>query len=169
MPEIKNTFLAGKMNKSLDDRIIPQGEYRDALNVQVTKAEGSDVGVIHNIEGNEIAHTSLSLGAGYETIGSFFDEKDNRIFWFVTNNSNNYIYSWSVGDSTATAIVQGSFLNFNKSNRITGVNLLEDLLFWTDNRNQPRRIDVTRANGSYYDSEIKVSVAKYAPYLGLRS
>lgn len=28
MPEIKNTFLAGKMNKSLDDRLLPEGEYR---------------------------------------------------------------------------------------------------------------------------------------------
>ena len=90
MPEIKNTFLAGKMNKSLDDRIIPQGEYRDALNVQITKAEGPDVGVIHNIEGNDLAHTSLGL-SGYYTIGSFFDERDNIIYWFVTNNgtSNN--------------------------------------------------------------------------------
>jgi len=169
MPEIKNTFLAGKMNKSLDDRIIPQGEYRDALNVQVTKAEGPDVGVMHNIEGNELAHTSLSLDAEYETIGSFFDEKNNIIYWFVTNNgtsdNSHRIYKWDKSSGTATLIVQGSYLNFNKANKITGVNLLEDLLFWTDGLNQPRRINVTRANGSYYDSEVKVSVAKYAPYL----
>ena len=29
--EIKNTFLKSKMNKDLDDRILPNGEYRDAL------------------------------------------------------------------------------------------------------------------------------------------
>ena len=29
MPEIKNTFLKSKMNKDLDARIIPSGEYRD--------------------------------------------------------------------------------------------------------------------------------------------
>ena len=28
--EIKNTFLKSKMNKDLDDRILPNGEYRDA-------------------------------------------------------------------------------------------------------------------------------------------
>ena len=167
MPEIKNTFLAGKMNKSLDDRIIPQGEYRDALNVQITKAEGPDVGVIHNIEGNDLAHTSLGL-SGYYTIGSFFDERDNIIYWFVTNNgtSNNShrIYKWDKSSGTATMIVQGAYLNFHKDYKITGVNLLEELLFWTDNRNQPRRINITRANGSYYDSEEKVSVAKIAPW-----
>ena len=34
MPEIKNTFTQGKMNKDLDERIIPSGEYRDALNIE---------------------------------------------------------------------------------------------------------------------------------------
>jgi hypothetical protein len=30
MAEAKNTFLKSKMNKDLDDRILPNGEYRDA-------------------------------------------------------------------------------------------------------------------------------------------
>ena len=29
MPEIKNTFLKGRMNQDLDSRILPIGEYRD--------------------------------------------------------------------------------------------------------------------------------------------
>ena len=72
-----------------------------------------------------------------------------------------------MGDSTSSAIVSGTWLNFNKSNKITGVNIPEDLFFWTDNRNQPRRINVPRAvsDNSYYDSDVKVSVARYAPYL----
>ena len=39
MPEIKNTFLKGKMNKDLDERLIPNGEYRDALNIKVSTSE----------------------------------------------------------------------------------------------------------------------------------
>ena len=144
MPEIKNTFLAGKMNKSLDDRILPQGEYRDALNVQVTKAEGPDVGVIHNIEGNSIV-ASLGLGNGYHVIGSFFDEKNNVIYWFVTDNNHSYIYKFDktfydenpTNQAGATTRIVSSespnnWLNFNTANKITGINLLEDLLFWTD-------------------------------------
>jgi len=166
MPEIKNTFLAGKMNKDRDLRLVPEGEYLEALNIQITKSEANDVGVIQNIVGNQLAHTSLGLASGYEVIGSFFDERNNRIFWFVTNDTNNYIYLWNVGGANATAIVSGIFLNFNKNNKITGVNLLEDLLFWTDNRNQPRRINVVTAigNNSYYNSEAKISVARIAPW-----
>ena len=46
---------------------------------------------------------------------------------------------------------------------ITGINIIEDFLFWTDNLNQPRKINVTKALG-YYTNEDQISVAKYAPY-----
>jgi len=83
MPEIKNTFLKGRMNKSLDDRLLPEGEYRDALNIQVTKSEGSDVGVIQNIKGNERVSDSLNLHASAKVLGSCFDDQNNIIYYFV--------------------------------------------------------------------------------------
>ena len=52
MPEIKNTFTQGKMNKDLDERIIPNGQYRHAENIQVSTSEGSDIGTVQNILGN---------------------------------------------------------------------------------------------------------------------
>ena len=62
-------------------------------------------------------------------------------------------------------LVDGKFLNFSKTHPITGINLIEDLLFWTDNRNQPRKINVQTAynNTNYYFTEDQISVAKYAP------
>ena len=45
--------------------------------------------------------------------------------------------------------------------------LIENLLFWTDNRNQPRKINVDNAIANpltYYTNEDHISVAKYAPY-----
>ena len=38
MAEIKSAFNQGKMNKDLDERIIPNGQYREALNVQVSSS-----------------------------------------------------------------------------------------------------------------------------------
>ena len=101
MPEIKNTFLAGKMNKSLDDRLLPEGEYRDALNIQVTKSEGSDVGVVQNIKGNTNLSSELgyNLPSGFEVVGSFFDDQNNAIYWFVTNDEESYVLRY--GDEQA--------------------------------------------------------------------
>ena len=49
MAEIKNSFLKSKMNKDLDDRLIPNGEYRDANNISVGKSEDDDIGALENV------------------------------------------------------------------------------------------------------------------------
>ena len=188
MPEIKNTFLSGKMNKDLDDRLLPEGEYRDAQNIEVLKPDGENSGVLQNAAGNTIAHTALGLSTDVDVIGTYFDEKNKRIYWLITDNNdltatdwyinaaltaprNHAIYYYDADPGSATyktagVIVSGRFLKFSKKYRITGVSLIDDLLFWTDNKNQPRRINVTKAIASptFYDNELKISLAKYAPF-----
>ena len=79
MPEIKNTFLKSKMNKDLDDRLIPNGEYRDAQNLQISRSQGSSVGEFENVLGNTEA-VNLLTGDGAEVIGQFTNEKNNKIY-----------------------------------------------------------------------------------------
>ena len=67
--------------------------------------------------------------------------------------------------SEIVTLVNGNFLNFSKDHLITGVNLIDDLLFWTDDRNQPRRINIQNATTpNYYTTEDQISVATYAPF-----
>jgi hypothetical protein len=54
MAEIQNNFIKSKMNKDLDDRLVPSGEYRDALNIAISRSEGDDVGALETILGNEL-------------------------------------------------------------------------------------------------------------------
>ena len=49
MAEIKNTFLKSKMNKDLDERLLPNGEYRDARNIAISKSEDSNVGAAETL------------------------------------------------------------------------------------------------------------------------
>jgi len=84
MPEIKNTFLKGKMNKDLDARLIPNGEYVDAQNIHITKSEGSDVGVAQNIKGNSAIGniTFPGIVIGYIAESESLADGSNRIFYF---------------------------------------------------------------------------------------
>ena len=195
MAEVKNAFIKSKMNKDLDSRLLPSGEYRDGQNIQVSKSEGEDVGALENAVGNLPAETTsgandvdnvdfsvlseLSTGT-LKSIGVYADTNTSNIFVFLTDfteqpdiypsvsyspSANNYIYSYNTLNGNVTKIAQGAFLNFSTSNPIYGINLLEELLFWTDNRNQPRSIDISiSANGNYYTSEDLISVATYNPY-----
>ena len=49
MANISNNFLKGKMNKDLDARLLQNGEYRNAINAQVSKSEGANVGALENL------------------------------------------------------------------------------------------------------------------------
>ena len=176
MAKVTNTFIKSKLNKDLDARLIPNGEYRDAVNVQVSRSESSSVGSLENALGNVLAH-DFNLTVDYSCIGHLTDETNGLIYLFLTQNldtstdervylpnGGNYIYKYDVESGVVTTLVSGAFLNFSKSNPIYGINLLEEFLFWTDNRNQPRKINVNLANGTYYTTEDQISVAKYNPF-----
>ena len=83
MPEIKHQFTGGKMNKDLDERLVPNGEYRDAMNIQVSTSEGSDVGTVQNILGNKLVDTVGFLSDIHTCVGSISDEKNDALYWFV--------------------------------------------------------------------------------------
>ena len=177
MREVKNAFIKSKMNKDLDSRLVPSGEYRNAINVQVSRSEGSDVGAIENVLGNTILHDFEPTVNNLISIGYFADEFSGDIYVFLTDNttpdyvpapdvgSNHFIYKYNASSGIATKLVEGAFLDFSTLNPIYGVNLLETILFWTDNRNQPRRINAVSASvANYYTSEDQISVATYNPY-----
>jgi len=185
MAKVQNTFLKSKMNKDLDARIVPNGEYRDALNVQVSKSEGSEVGNVENILGNaSIQSFQTTTGiSNLKCIGQLPDEVNSVVYLFFTDNpdenytptgvkSNHFIISYNVLSTASIILVKGAFLNFSQLNPLYGINILENLLFFTDNRNQPRVINVELANSQdnplanpiYYTTEDQISVAKYSPY-----
>ena len=183
MAEVKNTFINSKMNLDLDDRLIPNGQYRQAFNIAVGRSEDGDVGALENVPGNVLLFgTNLRDqldNPNIDCVGVIADSNNNRIILFLTDWSNDidhlapstafcaiYVYNASSSGANYLPLVIGSFLNFSKLYPVQGINLIEDLLFWTDNRNQPRKINTTTAlnNFSYYTSEVQISVAKYNPY-----
>ena len=83
MPNIKNQFTGGKMNKDVDERLVPKGEYRDAMNIQVSTSEGSDVGTVQNILGNVNVPLPFSISYDAMCVGSIADEKNDTLYWFV--------------------------------------------------------------------------------------
>ena len=142
MPEIKNAFIQGKMNKDLDERLIPNGEYRDAVNVDVDFSEGSDVGALKSILGNTQRDT-ISL-SNAKCIGTVKDIENNKIYWFITSSAKDLIAEWDYQANTYDTIIvdQSNILNFNTANFITGANVIDGILFFTDNLNEPRQIDI---------------------------
>ena len=167
------------MNKDLDDRLIPNGEYRDAQNISVGKSEDDDIGALENVLGNTLISPSDLGIADLKIIGYITDEYKDNVIVFATNYTDSttfdsfptkapstkrcIIYIWSPNTAGGiTTLIDNSFLNFSTTNPIQAT-LIEELLFFTDNRNQPRKISIDKGAG-YYTSEDQISVAKYNPW-----
>ena len=89
MPEIKHNFSQGKMNKDLDERLVANGQYREANNIEVSTSEDNDVGSVQSIKGNT-AVKDVGIRSTFEggvCIGAFSDEKNNCAYWFVTSDN----------------------------------------------------------------------------------
>lgn len=162
------SFIQGIMNKDLDERLIPDGQYRDALNIEVSASEGAGVGALENIKGNTNASNQTFIGTA-KTIGAIADEANNNIYWFVTDSDFDYVLKYSEVTTVTTTLLKdtkGTVLKFDANYLITGVNIIDDLLFWTDNLNPPRRLNVKKYYApnigplfdSFYEDDISVIV-----------
>jgi hypothetical protein len=149
MPEIKSQFTGGKMNKDLDERLLPKGEYRDAMNVQVATSEGSEVGTVQNILGNKqiYLYQNFELSNDAKIVGCIADEKNNTLYYLVWDTTGSYIMSYLRGDTFVHPVFvdHHNVLGFESNTQITGINIIDDMLFWTDNKTEPKKINITRS------------------------
>ena len=154
MPEIKKVFLRGKMNKDLDERLLPDGEYRDASNIQISSTESSDAGTVQNILGNEkipldaSAETKLYLnfGDGTKCVGAIADDVEEIIYIFLKGDGVNGIVEYNVTSKKIIPLIIDSrgdkILDFS-GNKITGISILEGFLFFTDySIKEPKGINI---------------------------
>jgi len=157
MPEFKRNFTAGKMNKDLNERLVPKGEYRDAVNIEVSTSEGSDVGTVQNILGNKILtqYPSNFISNSAKTLGSVADEKNDKLYYLVwdvdnTGAETSYILASDGVNVNPVFVDKNGVLGFASNTLITGINIIDDMLFWTDNETEPKKINIPRSiQGTY--------------------
>ena len=261
MPEIKHNFSQGKMNKDLDERLVPNGQYIDANNIQVSTSEDSNVGTVQSLLGNTALvgvndENITTMSSSGFCVGAIADEKNDCAYWLIASSNawdssapssittykdviyktkynssgdthdvtpvfidfysekhpssalSNWVGSstYTSFDTTTTNLSTGMYaifvtsvsgrqnevrqitkssntisfeavdynswdyidfswtqpdvnrpydynsnqkksrvLRFDKDKLITGINIIDDLLFWTDNNSEPKRINVTRS------------------------
>jgi len=162
--ELKKTFISGKMNKDLDERLVPDGEFIDALNVTIDTTSGSNIGAVSNSLGNLLVSDIQALveaqgvtyvGSNAKTIGAVTYEANNLIYWLVTSDTFDAIFEYSelFNLTSIVLLCTNGQLNFNRNYPVTGINYITatrdegPFIYWTDGLNPPRRINIARAKG----------------------
>ena len=183
MPELKRQFGGGAMNKDLDERILPNGQYRDALNIQVSSSEASDVGAVQNILGNRRPYGAAltNLGNNPVCIGAYVNPKTEMIYWFIASDTKSIILEYDQTDNVVSPVLvdTNEVLSFSTFYLITGINIIDDLLFWTDDQTEPKKINIktwkgyNSSNTNYTHTQInsadftedQITVIKKSPLL----
>jgi len=185
MANLTRSFASGKMNKSVDERLIPNGEYIDALNVRMGSTEESEQGVIENAKGNieltQLQFEGTPLSQEARCIGAFEDGINETIYWFVHDENFapsptgkiDLVVSYNVNTSVLVyhlismqdGISTNSTLNFSDKYLITGIDKVESLLYWTDDYNPPRQVNI---NNNYPNPILGVDQFSYESILVIK-
>ena len=183
MPEFVRLYQAGRMNKDLDERLVPNGEYRDALNLDLANSEGSNVGTLQNLKGTIALRgkegTGASWGGGFidsldnpTCIGSYVDPSTEKIYWFIAAQSTgagkfgiSAIAEYDQTNDTIHPILVDTkgILRFNPTYLITGINIIEGILLFTDDQMEPKKINIQKFRMGSTDFLTHTKVPGYNP------
>ncbi|MDB4558177.1 hypothetical protein N9Z89_00690 [Akkermansiaceae bacterium] len=170
MANLVRNFIKGRMNKSVDERLVPNGEYIDARNIRMGSTEDSEIGAVENTKGNTrltnlvYPPTGTALSPTATCLGAYSDGANETMYWFVHDpafteggtGKLDLIVSYNMRSDLLTYHVvsiedatdptnSNTTLNFDPQYLITGIDLVDGLLFFTDDFNPPRRINVGTA------------------------
>ena len=145
MGEIKDVqFFSGGLNLDMDPRFLPEGDYPYAINVLIGASEGVNEGDVENVKGN------LDVGyipeVGDKVIGYCDNLAKNSILFFVDSATDLYkIIEYNITTRDVRVILNSPELNFVTGFPVIHANIIDDELYWTDDQNHPRAIDIERA------------------------
>lgn len=152
------------LNKDEDERLVKPFEMTDALNIRISHEGEGEQGIVRNIKGNTAispSKTSDAIPSSGENrvIGVTPCEAGKCMYFFLYNSLGSHgIYRYNSILDKYEKIYEASVLNFERNGFVKGDVVInqeeEHLLYFTDNRNEPRKINATRAVLSGYSALI---------------
>jgi len=123
------------------------------------------------------------VSGGYKCIGSYEDKPKSKVYYFLINEATgkkfDCILEYDLTNDSISTVYQddrassdgsnNNILNFSDRNLITGVSKVDDILYWTDNLNRPRKINVELAKQNERNIENCKFLFKDAYYRSLAS
>jgi len=162
-----------KLNSSKDARVRGKDEMIDAVNVTIDDnyddfssnsgidAPSGNFGVLKPVKGNTAVpnEESVKFEANGRVIGSCVDERNQDIYYFVfsSNASEQGIYRYTKKDNAVKALLTSKYFKFDSNSFVessvvyipsdsSGSATVKPVIFFTDNINEPRKLDVLRAS-----------------------
>jgi hypothetical protein len=156
MANLRRTFVQGRMESDLDERLIEDGLYTHALNVVILDSEGSNSTAVENSLSN-VKLTNLPLGPNPITLLSYSNEITEKIYWGVKSDTGCYLIEYDPQNDVAVIVLEDTrpipnrVLDWREDFLITGVDMMvsedftKSLMLITDDNIPPLCINIERA------------------------
>jgi len=145
----KKNFIGG-LNSDVEDRLVPNGDYRFALNVRASKSDGASQGAIENTKGNTIVFVTLPEGVN-KVIGALDNTVGNTVIYCVWNDLENHsIFEYDASTSSVSLLLRSPLLNFKHNKYINDATIVGGSFFFNDRVNPPRSLNIERARANEY-------------------
>jgi hypothetical protein len=160
------TFLGG-INTDDDVRFITDGDYRSSKYARTGSAEDQNMGALESMPGNILIDNPDYPDGINTVIGSAKWIENNSIIYFVFNDQDNHsIWTYKLDTKEINKVISnltittplpppfdplvgetyaGEALNFKVQNKIYHANVIDNILYWTDGFNPPRKLDINMA------------------------
>lgn len=153
MQNTRKIFNEG-LNADDDFSVISKGQWINASNVRIITTDSGATGRVEAIGGTSNLFSALPNGTN-RCIGAVADEARKRIIFANWNSEGDHaIYAYDKTVGTTYKLIENigveGGLNFDKYFRIdTNMKIVDNLLIYTDNYNEPRKINIERGIKTY--------------------
>jgi hypothetical protein len=154
MQDTEKKYFADPQNGTgnFDDADFALGtnQWLNLENARMRSTDAGEVGVVEAI-GSTILKSQIEPSVTNVVIGSVEDNENNRILYFRKDLYGPFdsILCYDLDADTIYTVLLSSQvysgLNFDKDKLIHSVRVINGLLYWTDNLNEPRRINIDAA------------------------
>lgn len=179
----QKALFTRRLNTDKEQRTLDQGEFRAALHARIGTSSQGNVNAVEPIQSNIIRTSGLTFTGVNKCIGTCQDVKNNAIIYCIWNSAGQhriirYTASTQTVEDLLPLVWNVTVLNWiyiegvpTSQNRLWNLRIVEtgnnQLMFFTDGYNQPRRINLQlkerRGSGAYTLTENDIAVAKKPP------
>jgi len=140
---------SGALNADDAAFVIPTNEWVNAENVRTGSTDAGNTGVMESI-GSNVLLSSPEPSVTFIVIGSAEDEANKRLIYFKYSiySPNHKIVAYDTVNNVEYDVLLSSQvdggLDFDKNYPIHSARVVNGLLYWTDNLNEPKKININK-------------------------
>ena len=159
---MKSKVFDGALNQDVTPKFLKEEDYVGASNIIFQTSKDGSAGLLRRYPGFAAATATAGtvLPASPSVIGTYENRTTRLVYFFVNGSDFDGIYKYNPTTNIYTKVIVGQ-LNLSALYKVTGIGMIGDYLYWTDNLNQPRMINVASSYATFVDEDI--TLIKPAP------